>query len=85
MTVLKAADRSSRIRGRKEKRGVLAVDVVGLMSCVCGAENWLLIVLVLSVKNVAKSSAVKEEVVGGGGAEERIECFEEDTHVWSAD
>ncbi len=31
----------------------------------CGGENWLLIVLVLSVKKVAKSSAVIE-VVGGG-------------------
>ncbi len=29
----------------------------------CGAENCLLIDLVLFVKNVAKSSAVKEEVV----------------------
>ncbi len=39
----------------------------------CGGENWLLIVLVLSVKKVAKSSAVIE-VVGGWwrGTEERI-------------
>ncbi len=50
------------------KRGVLSVDVVGLSSCECGAENWLLIDLVLFVKNVAKSSAVNE-VVGGDRGE----------------
>ncbi len=33
----------------------------------CGGENWLPIVLVLSVKKVAKSSAVIEVVGGGGG------------------
>ncbi len=55
-------------------RGILAIDVVGLSSGMCGATNWLLIELVLFVKKVAKSSAVKE--VGGGG-EERVECFEE--------
>ncbi len=51
----------------------------------CGGENWLLIVLVLSVKKVAKSSAVIE-VVGGWwrGTEERIKCSEEITHVWRA-
>ncbi len=52
--------------------------MVGLISCMCGAENWLLIDLVLFVKKVAKSSAVKE-VVGGWWrrTEERAECFEE--------
>ncbi len=50
----------------------------------CGGENWLLIVLVLSVKKVAKSSAVIEVVEGGAGTEERIKCSEEITHVWSA-
>ncbi len=50
--------------GQKAKRGVLAVDVVGLSSCRSGAENWLLIDLVLFVKNVAKSLAVKEVVEG---------------------
>ncbi len=49
-------DTSASVRGQEEKKGVLVVDVVGLSSCMCGAENWLLIVLVLSVKNVAKSS-----------------------------
>ncbi len=57
-------DTSASVRGQKAKRGVLAVDVVGLRSCVCGAENWLLIDLVLFVKNVAKSSDVKEVVEG---------------------
>ncbi len=55
-------DTSASVRGQKVKRGVLAVAVVGLSSCVCGAENWLHINLVLFVKNVAKSSAVKEVV-----------------------
>ncbi len=32
-------DTSASVRGQKEKRGDLAVDVVGLRSCVCGAEN----------------------------------------------
>ncbi len=36
------------------KRGVLAIDVVGLSSCMCEAENWLLIELVLFVKKVDK-------------------------------
>ncbi len=34
--------------------------MVGLSFFVCGAENWLLIDLVLFVKKVAKSSAVNE-------------------------
>ncbi len=60
-------DTSASVRGQKEKIGVLAVEVVGLSSCVCGAENWLLIDLVLFVKNVAKSLAVKEVVEGDRG------------------
>ncbi len=67
-------DTSASMRGQKEKGGVLSVDVVGLSSCVCGAENWLLIDLVFFVKKVAKSTAVREVVEG---AEERVECFEE--------
>ncbi len=47
------------------------MDVVGLRSCVFGAGNWLLIDLVLFVKEVAKSSAVKEVVGGGGGGQRR--------------
>jgi len=62
-------DTSASVMGQKAKKGGLAVDVVGLSSCVCGAENWLLIDLVLFAKNVAKSLAVKE-VVGGGGGEQ---------------
>ncbi len=66
-------DASALVRGQEEKRGVLAVDVVGLSSCVCGTENWLLIVVVLFVKNVAKSLAVKEVAGGGGGGGQRRE------------
>ncbi len=62
-------DISASVRGAK--KGVLAVDVVGLSSCICGAENWLLIDLVLFVKNVAKSSAVKEVVGDDGGGQRR--------------
>ncbi len=29
------------MRGQKDKRVDLSVDVVGLSSCMCGAENWL--------------------------------------------
>ncbi len=81
----RSLDTSASVRGQKEKMGVWAVDVVGWRSCVCGGENWLLIVLVLSVKKVAKSSAVYRS--GGRwwrGTEERIKCSEEITHVWSA-
>ncbi len=37
----------------------------------CGAENWLLIDLVLFVNNVVKASAVKEVERGGGGEQRR--------------
>ncbi len=60
-------DTSASVRGQKVKKGVLAIDVVGLSSFICGAENWLLIYLFLFVKNVAKSSAVKEVVEGDRG------------------
>ncbi len=63
----RSLESSASVRG--QKRGVLAVDVVGLRSCVCGAGNWLLIDLVLFVKKVAKSSAVKEVVVEGDRGE----------------
>ncbi len=65
----RSLESSASVRGQKAKRGVLAVDVVGLRSCVCGAGNWLLIDLVLFVKKVAKSSAVKEVVVEGDRGE----------------
>ncbi len=64
-------DTSASVRGQKAKRGVLAIDVVGLSFCMCGAENWLLIELVLFVKKVAKSSSVNEVVGGGGGGQRR--------------
>ncbi len=67
----RSLDTSASVRGQKEKMGVLAVDVVGWRSRVCGGENWILIVLVLSVKKVAKSSAVIEVVGGGGGGQRR--------------
>ncbi len=54
------------------------MDVVGLRSCVCGSGNWLLIDLVLFVKEWQKSSDVKEVVGGVGGwrwTEERVERF----------
>ncbi len=60
-------DTSASVRGQKVKRGFLSVDVVGLSSCLCGAENWQLIDLVLFVKKDAKSSAVKEVVEGDRG------------------
>ncbi len=55
------------MRGQEAKRGVLAIDVVGLSSCMCGADNWLLIELVLFVKKVENASGVKEVVVVVGG------------------
>jgi len=33
---------------------------------VCGLVNWLLMVVVFSMKNVAKSSAVRVDEEGGG-------------------
>ncbi len=68
----RSLDTSASVRGQKAKRGVSAIDVVGLSSCMCGAENWPLIELVLFVKKVAKSSTVKEVVVGVGRTEERV-------------
>ncbi len=68
---------SASVRGQKAKRGVLAIYVFGLSSCMWGAENWLLIDLVLFLKNVTKSSAVKEGWGWWRGIEERVECFEE--------
>ncbi len=67
----RSLDTSASVREQKEKMGVWAVDVVGWRSCVCGGENWLMIVLVLSVIKVAKSSAVIDVVGGGGGGQRR--------------
>lgn len=54
-----------------EERGSLAVDEVEVKSGACGGENWLLIVVVLFVKKLAKSLADKEVVGGGGGGVRR--------------
>ncbi len=35
----RSLDNSASVRGQKVKRGVLAIDVVGLSSCMCAAEN----------------------------------------------
>ncbi len=49
----------------------------------CGGENWLLIVLVLSVKKVTVVSCYRSGGRWRRGTEERIKCSEEITHVWS--
>ncbi len=67
----RSLDTSVSVRGQKKKMVVLAVDMVGWKSCVCVCENWLLMVLVLSVKKVVQSSAVIEVVEGGGGRQRR--------------
>ncbi len=50
----RSLDTSASVRGQKEKMGVWAVDLVGWRSCVSEGENWLLIVLVLSVEKSGK-------------------------------
>ncbi len=52
-------------RGEKEVR--VCVFVVMKLLLVCGVRNWSLMVFVLFVKKVAKSSAVRDEGGGGGG------------------
>ncbi len=44
-----------------------------LCICVCGVRNWSLMVFVLFVKKVAKSSAVRVDEGGGGGGQRREE------------
>ncbi len=61
-------------RGEKEVRD--CVFVVMKLLLVCGVRNWSLMVLVLFVKKVAKSSAVRVDEGGGGGGQRR-ESFEE--------
>ncbi len=61
--------------------------VVMKLLLVCGVRNWSLMVLVLFVKKVAKSSAVRVDEGGGGGegggrrTEKRRESFEECARV----
>ncbi len=62
---------------RKEVRDCVFVVVKLLL--VCGVRNWSLMVLVLFVKKVAKSSAVRVDEGGGGGGQRR-----EDTVLKSA-
>lgn len=61
---------SSSERGQKEERegelGIVSVSV-------CGVENWPLIVVVLLIKNLAKSLAVRLDEGGGGGGQRREE------------
>ncbi len=61
----RSLDTSASVRGQKEKMGVLAVDVVGWRSCVCGELTTDCSSFVC--EEVAKSSAVIEVVGGGGG------------------
>ncbi len=51
-------------RGEKEVRD--CVFVVMKLLIVCGVRNWSLMVFVLFVKKVAKSSAVRVDEGGGG-------------------
>ncbi len=54
-------------RGEKEVRD--CVFVVMKLLLVCGVRNWSLMVLVLFVKKIAKSSAVRVDEGGGGGGQ----------------
>ncbi len=58
-------------RGEKEVRD--CVFVVMKLLLVCGVSNWSLMVLVLFVKKIAKSSAVRVDEGGGGGGQRREE------------
>ncbi len=58
-------------RGEKEVR--VCVFVVMKLLLVCGVRNWSLMVFVLFVKKVAKSSAVRVDEGGGGGGQRREE------------
>ncbi len=58
-------------RGEKEVRD--CVFVVMKLLLVCRVRNWSLMVFVLFVKKVAKSSAVRVDEGGGGGGQRREE------------
>ncbi len=47
--------------------------VEGTVLLVCGVRNWSLMVFVLFVKKVAKTSAVRVDERGGGGGQRREE------------
>ncbi len=61
-----------RLRERR-KGGERCVFVVMKLLLVCGVRNWSLMVFVLFVKKVAKSSAVRVDEGGGGGGQRREE------------
>jgi len=56
-----------------EKEGRICVFSVKMLLSVCGVENWPLMVVILCVNNVAKSSAVRADVGGRGGGQRREE------------
>lgn len=53
--------------GEKEEKSGMCVGWLWIS----GAENWLLKVATLSVKKLTKSTAIREEVGGGGGVTHR--------------
>ncbi len=80
----RSLDTSAAVRGQKEKMRVWAVDVVCWRSYVCGGENWLLIVLVLSEKSGKVISCYRSCGRWWRRTEEIIKYSEEITHFWSA-
>ncbi len=67
-------------RGEKEVRD--CVFVVMKLLLVCGVRNWSLMVFVLFVKKVAKSSAVRVDEGGGGGGQRREENVLKSAREW---
>ncbi len=65
-------------RGKKEMGE--CVFVIMKLSSVCGVRNSSLKALVLFVKKIAKSPAVRVDEAGGGGGQRR-ESFEKCTRV----
>ncbi len=61
-----------RLRERRKGGERLCICRMKLL-LVCGVRNWSLMVFVLFVKKVAKSSAVRVDEGGGGGGQRREE------------
>ena len=57
----------------RENEGRMCVFAGKMCVSVCGLLNWPLMVVVLFMKNVAKSSAVRVDEGGGGGGLRREE------------
>jgi len=62
----------TKISGKRIKQTgsrVIGLCVLAIKMCVsvCGGENWPMMVVVLFMKNVAKSSAVRVDEGRGGG------------------